>query len=237
MLIGMRKQIHFVSYVNLNKKMFICHLALPTRWQKEEFIMAKNKKKVSTPSETALCELEKEFLHREKMYESALTFLNNSDTIKGFISQETFEKTFKKVPGIKEEQQKFVEEVRIRLEKIFVDCLETAESDEEHFSLIEDLVSLSNEIENNTMMKIDLDGWKTLYNDKIYPYIISVESFLSLFTPDIKSQKGTTSSLKPTLKYNHKILKNFIIGGIGQIIISFYTWSLQVLRNPTTNNQ
>lgn len=217
--------------------MFICHLALPTRWQKEEFIMAKNKKKVSTPSETALCELEKEFLHREKMYESALTFLNNSDTIKGFISQETFEKTFKKVPGIKEEQQKFVEEVRIRLEKIFVDCLETAESDEEHFSLIEDLVSLSNEIENNTMMKIDLDGWKTLYNDKIYPYIISVESFLSLFTPDIKSQKGTTSSLKPTLKYNHKILKNFIIGGIGQIIISFYTWSLQVLRNPTTNNQ
>lgn len=199
--------------------------------------MAKNKKKISTPSEKALCELEKEFLHREKMYESALTFLNNSDTIKGFISQETFEKTFKKVPGIKEEQQKFVEEVRIRLEKIFVDCLETAESDEEHFSLIEDLVSLSNEIENNTMMKIDLDGWKTLYNDKIYPYIISVESFLSLFTPDIKSQKGTTSSLKPTLKYNHKILKNFIIGGIGQIIISFYTWSLQVLRNPTANNQ
>ena len=199
--------------------------------------MAKNKKKVSTPSEKALCELEKEFLHREKMYESALTFLNNSDTIKGFISQETFEKTFKKVPGIKEEQQKFVEEVRIRLEKIFVDCLETAESDEEHFSLIEDLVSLSNEIENNTMMKIDLDGWKTLYNDKIYPYIISVESFLSLFTPDIKSQKGTTSSLKPTLKYNHKILKNFIIGGTGQIIISFYTWSLQVLRNPTANNQ
>ena len=199
--------------------------------------MAKNKKKISTPSEKALCELEKEFLHREKMYESALTFLNNSDTIKGFISQETFEKTFKKVPGIKEEQQKFVEEVRIRLEKIFVDCLETAESDEEHFSLIEDLVSLSNEIENNTMMKIDLDGWKTLYNDKIYPYIISVESFLSLFTPDIKSQKGTTSSLKPTLKYNQKILKNFIICGIGQIIISFYTWSLQVLRNPTANNQ
>ena len=199
--------------------------------------MAKNKKKVSTPSEKALYELEKEFLLREKFYESNLAFLNNSDTIKGFISQETFEKTFKKVPGIKEEQQKFVEEVRIRLKKIFVDCLETAESDEEHFSLIEDLVNLSNEIENNTMMKIDLDGWKALYNDRIYPYIISVESFLSLFTPDIKSQKGITSSLNPTLKYDHKILKNFIIGGIGQIIISFYTWSLQVLRNPTTNNQ
>ena len=117
--------------------------------------MAKNKKKISTPSEKALCELEKEFLHREKMYESALTFLNNSDTIKGFISQETFEKTFKKVPGIKEEQQKFVEEVRIRLEKIFVDCLETAESDEEHFSLIEDLVSLSNEIENNRVLQVN----------------------------------------------------------------------------------
>ena len=64
--------------------------------------------------------------------------LSNSDTIKGFISQETFEKTFKKVPGIKEEQQKFVEEVRIRLKKIFVDCLETAESDEGIAEAMED---------------------------------------------------------------------------------------------------
>ena len=59
--------------------------------------MAKNKKKVSTPSKKALFELEKEFLLREKFYESNLAFLNNSDTIKGFISQETFEKTFKKI--------------------------------------------------------------------------------------------------------------------------------------------
>ena len=224
------KQIHFASYVNLNKKIFIYHLALPTRWQKEEFIMAKNKEKISTPSEKASNDFNISLDTANEIFESSLSFLNGSNEIKDGISQVNFEKTFKKITELSLDQLEFIEETFARLRKFFSDCMEVAKNDEDYFSLIRDLVNLANEIENSTVIKINLDGWKAFYNDKIYTYITSLETFLSVFVPEIKKQKDAGLYPNPKLTYNHKVLKNFILGGIGYIMISFYDFAIGFIQ-------
>ncbi len=192
--------------------------------------MAKNKKKVSTTTKTAYGDFEKKLAFAEKSFESSLAFLNNSDVIKEYISCETFEKIFKTIPGLSEKQEKFIEETCIKLRAIFVDCMETAVSDEDYFSLIRELVNLANKIENSNVIKINLDGWNVFYNDKIYAYITSLETFMSVFIKGIKCQKGTGLYPNPKLTYNHKVLKNFILGGIGHIIVSFFKWTLEFVQ-------
>ena len=90
--------------------------------------------------------------------------------------------------------------------------------------------NLANEIENSTVIKINLDGWKAFYNDKIYAYITSLETFLSVFVPEIKKQKDAGLYPNPKLTYNHKVLKNFILGGIGYIMISFYDFAIGFIQ-------
>lgn len=198
--------------------------------------MAKNKKKVSTPSETASNGFNITLDTANEIFESSLSFLNGSDEIKDGISQVNFEKTFEKITELSPDQLEFIEDTFARLRKIFLDCMEGAKTDEDYFSLIRDLVNLSNEIENSNVIKISLDGWKVFYNDKIYAYITSLETFMSVFVPGIKEQKNTGLYPNPKLTYNHKVLKNFVIGGIGYIMISFYDFAIGFIQIKITED-
>lgn len=198
--------------------------------------MARNKKKVSTPSETASNGFNITLDTANEIFESSLSFLNGSDEIKDGISQVNFEKTFEKITELSPDQLEFIEETFARLRKIFLDCMEVAKTDEDYFSLIRDLVNLSNEIENSNVIKISLDGWKVFYNDKIYAYITSLETFMSVFVPGIKEQKNTGLYPNPKLTYNHKVLKNFVLGGIGYIMISFYDFAIGFIQIKITED-
>lgn len=59
---------------------------------------------------------------------------------------------------------------------------------------------------------------------------------MSVFVPGIKEQKNTGLYPNPKLTYNHKVLKNFVLGGIGYIMISFYDFAIGFIQIKITED-